>query len=136
VGSVESIRAVDEDTVGIVFDDTETFRPDLQFMAEDTGVSLSDVERTGENKTAVMARDQRGFFDVPGQEQPRDRRRVAPTDIHREPDGEFQRAPDALDPVPGRDLFRSADGEFVSADLEPAEEIGRRESNGFFDLLR
>jgi len=134
VKSVESIRAVDENTLGVVFDDPETFRPDLQTKAEDAGVSLSDVERAGNNQTAVMARDDNSFFSDPLTSD-RGKRRVAPTDIQREPNGEFTYPLSETTSAPNSPARRGPDGQFVSNEIEDAD-IGRRESNGFFDLLR
>jgi len=133
-GSTESIQTVDEDTIGITFDDPETFRPDVQFAAEDAGVSLSDIQRTGDNRTAVMARDETTFFDDPITSDS-SRKRVAPTDIHRQPDGTFTHALEDTTSAPNSPARRGPDGKFVSNDLEDAN-IGRQERDGLFDLLR
>ena len=126
---------VDEDTIGVVSNKSETFRPDLKTKADDAGVSLSDIEPTGDDQTAFMARDETGgFFDDPIEADP-SKRRVAPTDIHREPDGEFTYPQDETRPATGTDARRGPDGRYVSDDLEDAN-IGREESNGLFDLLR
>jgi hypothetical protein len=132
--SVESIQRVDEDTVGIVFDTPETFRPDLNTAAEDAGVSLSNIERTGNERTAAMARDQGTFFDEP-MTADRSKKRVTPTEIQREPSGEFTYPLEDTTSAPNSPARRGPDGEFVSNDLEDAG-IGRRERNGLFDLLR
>jgi len=133
-GSTESIQAVDEDTVGITFDDPETFRPDVQTIADDAGVSLSDIQRTGDGQTAVMARDQNTFFDDP-MTSDRSQKRVAPTDIQRQPDGTFTHPLEDTTSAPSSPARRGPDGKFVSNDLEDAN-IGRQERDGLFDLLR
>lgn len=135
VDGVEEIAATGDDRLGVIFD--EDAQVGVQMAANETGVEELGRERVGGSRMGMVVQDPNaGFFDEPAPEPNPNQKRVAPTDIHREPDGEFQRAPTALDPVPEQDAFRGPNGEFVSGDLEPADEIGRRESNGFFDLLR
>ena len=131
--SVERFQRVDDDTLGIVFDTPETFRPDLDTAAEDAGVSLSDIERTGNDRTVAMARDQGTFFDEP-MTADRSQKRVAPTAIQREPSGQFTYPLEDTTSAPNSPARRGPNGQFVSNDLEDAD-IGRRERNGFFDLL-
>lgn len=141
-GTIDAVRLdAERDRAAVVYEPGEMGEMDgfdtvrTRTAGEDRLDFLGTNELEDGRKAAVV--EDTGFFDSTAPDPPSSRgKRVRPTDTHREPDGQFQRPPSALEPVPEKDAFRTPDGQFTSTDLEPADEIGRRESNGLFDLLR
>jgi hypothetical protein len=98
---------------------------DVMFGEDEQGGTPSSEQGT--------ERDNSGFFTDPI-ETNLDKRRLAPTEIGREPNGEFTYPRDKIGPADGTEAKRGPDGKFVSNDLRDPG-VGREESTGLFDLF-
>jgi len=61
--------------------------------------------------------------------------RLQPTDIKREPDGEFTPPASKLRPAANTNAQRGPNGRFVSNNLRDLDDIGRQDNTGLFDLF-
>lgn len=131
VTGVKDVAVDDSNRAAVVFEDSA--QVGVQWAAEESGVK--ELQRdTLENNRRMMIVEEESFFDDPITAD-RDKRRLRPTGIQREPNGEFTYPRSDTSPAPNSPSRRGPDGEFVSNDLEDAN-IGRQDRDGLFDLFK
>lgn len=131
VSGVEEVELTEDNRVGVIFDDDS--QVGVQMAANKNNVQELGRERVDDERMGMVVQEE-SFFDDPMTAES-DGKRIRPADIGREPDGEFTFPRSETTAAPESRARRGPDGQFVSDDIEPVEDIGRQDRTGLFDLF-
>lgn len=131
VSGVEEVEITGDNRAGVIFDNDSLVG--VQMAANENNVEELGRERVDDNRMGMVVQED-SFFDDP-MTADSEGKRIRPADIGREPDGEFTFPEDRTSPAPESPARRGPNGQFVSDDIEPVDDIGRQDRTGLFDLF-
>lgn len=131
VSGVEEVEITGDNRAGVIFDNDSLVG--VQMAANENNVEELGRERVDDNRMGMVVQED-SFFDDP-MTADSEGKRIRPADIGREPDGDFTFPKDRTSPAPESPARRGPNGQFVSDDIEPVDDIGRQDRTGLFDLF-